>query len=424
MLTTLSLARRSPVAPCIAALCLSLGCGSAPASAEIRMLAPGDALTAYDEARPPASEVASGLWQSVRVTRDGLSIRTVSALRTSDHESAQGGPEHSWLDFGPGDFKATGEALDLDDDALFGMYLIDGRTGRPLLRDGEFASALPGPTLLRSGWQADVRVDDATWTLRTEHQVQADGRLVPGSLQLHAVDGTGKSSVLVGPALSMVFERQELLWIGDLDGDRQLDVLVRRIHIDGQVEYWLRAAGVIGFALVDGDRPDRGYSSGVEESIVVQRPRQASFPQPPTRFGIAALSISEEDWNAWLQSPSSTATVRYDRTLMLGDEPLRITVESVPRPGDEGTQEDSSTTYYGGGMLLRAHFRGRTQVLADLGWLDGSPLQIQADLVDGVPALQMQYMPHYNNQFTYYWRWSDEGRPRFRRWATYHAQGC
>ena len=158
MLTTLSLARRSPVAPCIAALCLSLGCGSAPASAEIRMLAPGDALTAYDEARPPASEVASGLWQSVRVTRDGLSIRTVSALRTSDHESAQGGPEHSWLDFGPGDFKATGEALDLDDadKAAIAGLLLDSLDQTP---DEHNAALWAAEIKCRSG-----EIDSATVT--------------------------------------------------------------------------------------------------------------------------------------------------------------------------------------------------------------------------------------------------------------------
>lgn len=423
MSTTLFNAFRTSCARLVAALCLSVGSGLACAEADLRMQAPGDALLTYNEDDPPSSEVASGRWQSVRVTRDGLWIETVAALRASDHASAQGGPEQSWLDFGASDFKPTGDALAMGDDALFGMYLVDG-TSRPLLRADRYPSALPGPAVLRTGWRAEVRVGDAAWTLRTEHEVQADGRLVPGSLQLLAVDEAGQSTVLVGAALSMVFERQELLWVGDLDGDRRLDVLLRRIHVDGQIEYWLRVAGAVGIASIDTDQPDLGYSSGVEESISVLRHRQTPYAPPPARFGIAALSIGETEWNEWLQSPSTTAVVRYDRTLMLGDEPLRITVESVPRPDREQAREDSSTSYYGGGMLLRVHFRGRAQVLANLGWLDGSPLQIQADLVDGVPALQMQYMPHYNNHYTHYWHWSDEDRPRFRCWAIYHSQGC
>lgn len=424
MFTTLSLTLRANFARCIAALCLSLGCGSALASSEIRMLAPGGAMTTYDEARPPASEVASGLWQSVRVTRDGLSIETVTTLRASDYASAQGGPERSWLDFGPGDFKPTGEALDLGDDALFGLYLIDSRTDRPALRDGHYPSALPGSVVLRSGWRSDVRVDDATWTLRTEHQVQADGRLVPGSMELIVRGADGHESVLVGAALSMAFQRQELLWVGDLDGDRQLDALLRRVHIDGRIEYLLRIRDASGFALVDEDHPYEGYSSGVEESIALQRHRDVSHGPPPSRFGIAALQIDATEWNSWLDTPSTTAMLRYDRTLMLHGEPLRITVESVPRPERKPDGEDSSTGYYGAGLLLRAHFRGRSQVLANLGTLDGSDLRIQADLVDDVPALQVYYVPHYNNLFEYYWRWSDGDEPRFRRWAVYHAQGC
>ena len=76
-----------------------------------------------------------------------------------------------------------------------------------------------------------------------------------------------------------------------------------------------------------------------------------------------------------------------------------------------------------GPVVLRVHYRGASQPLLELGELEGSPLKVQAGTIDGMPAIEVSYLPDSNNVLTYHWIWNEELK-RFQRLARNQEQGC
>jgi hypothetical protein len=162
---------------------------------------------------------------------------------------------------------------------------------------GRYPSVLPLPILLHDRWNAAFRANGKKWTASTESVRRKDGALLAGSLQLVATSDTGEKLVLVPPAHGMAFQRQELLWLGSLQSNSQLDVLLKRTWITGEIDYVLTIGKAIKSQTIDLDYPHTYFSSGVEESEGIATHISQKRPRPEGKFGVAAFSISEENWN-------------------------------------------------------------------------------------------------------------------------------
>lgn len=405
------------------ALVFWLVLGSASALAEAgspRLIAVGDDLDDLSG----GADLAAGRWQALSLDGRDLMITPVTAVRASDWTAATGNAEQGWTSLAQSGFEATGQSLDLPRGALFGLRLLDVASDRRWLASGRYRSALRASAVLRVGWQAQLQLGQQRWTVMTRHQHRADGHLLAGSIRLVAIDASGATLELMGQATGMAFHSQELLWLGDLDGDHRPDMLLKRQWLTGEYEYLLVVAGQHGVVMVDPVRPYQGFSSGIENSASLSRHRTQIASLPGPRFGKAALNITESEWNPWASASTGLPTRVYDRSLGLEGETLRVTVDSLPTANYDPARVDTSTAFWGSGLLVRVHFRGRSQVLMNAGGLDGGRLRLQLDQIDGQPALQIQFQPHYNNGFTHYWRWSEDAGGRFKRLVTYQEQGC
>lgn len=314
-------------------------------------------------------------------------------------------------------------ALDMPDAAVLGFRLSDTTDSEAAFKAGVYPSFLRLPVLVQDRWKASFSVDGADWTLLTQSSRRKDGALLAGSLALFA--DNGRRQLLLPPAHGMAFERQELLWVGRLRPDSELDLLVKRIWITGEVEYVLRVGHALGYALIDPDRPIQFFSSGVEESeatdVHVAHKRQL----PQGKFGLAAFSVGEEAWNSALAEAERQGlpAFLFDRQLSLNDEKVRFTMEYLPRIVNSGSAPSSSMLMWEGPIIIKAHFRGKTQALLQTGAQDGGGLRLQLGLHDGEPAIQMSFSPHYNNGFEVWWVW-DATQQRFVRLYKVHQQGC
>ena len=108
---------------------------------------------------------------------------------------------------------------------------------------------------------------------------------------------------------------------------------------------------------------------------------------------------------------------------MLNGEKIRFSFEYLPRLAANDSGPSSSQFMWEGPVLVRAHFRGKSQILQQTGPLDGSALRLQVDMLDNEPAIEMSWAPHYNNSFVNYWVWSERDK-RFLRLSRAQAQGC
>jgi hypothetical protein len=254
-----------------------------------------------------------------------------------------------------------------------------------------------------------------------------DNRLLAGSLAVIA-SGPGKERrVLVPPAAGMAFVRQELLWLGRMTPTQAIDLLLRRTWITGEVDYVLVLGNSMGFAYLDEDRPFMAFSSGADDSESFVRHTAQSRQPPNGSFGVASFSVSAEAWNIAFQklADSGLPGTLVDRVLTLDAEPLRFTVEYLPRWSAEHGVRTSTTEDYSreGPLLIKVHFRGRTQVLLQTGSLEDGAFRLQVGHINGEAAIQVSLSPRYNNSFVYYWVWSQiDGR--FLRLLKSHSQGC
>lgn len=394
---------------------------------------PGSPLrdAALESARPPA-RLPPG-WFAVALEHGALRLQAVTQTRPSDWSlvttrtpeepagaAAMSRPAPSSV------LEPARHALDLPPGALFGFRFAADTTAARSVKPGAHTSLVPA-TLLRVDTRLAVVRGDERWTITTESKTRPDGALLAGSLALVATNAQGQRRVLVPPADGMAFARQELLWLGTLAGGGGLDLLLRRTWLTGQVEHVLVVGGAAGHGVDDADRPYAVFASGIEATSGLERHRDQPRQRPGERFGSAAFAVDEEAWNRELQrlEGAGAAGTLLDRRLTLAGEALRFTVEHLPRWRAAEAEANSSPPdrHWSGPLLVKVHFRGRSQVLLETGALDGGPTRVQVDLLNGEPAVQLQIWPHYNNNFLHTWVWSERDG-RFLRLLTRQDQGC
>ncbi len=300
-----------------------------------------------------------------------------------------------------------------------------------------YSSALLEPLILHDRLKLAVQMAGQSWTLSTKSERRIDGGLMAGSMALVATNSSGQSKVLVPPAHGMAFERQELLWLGALRSDTTFDLLLKRTWVTGEIDYVLRVGDAIGSVRMDPDLASYGFSSGVgaTDSTTVHESRfSQSLPEPNRRQTInsataptsGAFSFLDEPWNAALTAAEGDRfpKVLFDRQLPLGDEKVRFTFDYLPRARQKNEEPTSNFNHdsWSGSVLVKAHFRGKIQVLYEAAALDGG-LRMQARKVNGESLIDMYISPHYNNSMSYRWVWSEE-KLRFVLRSANHSQGC
>lgn len=394
---------------------------------------PGDVL-AIDSpgSQPPPSELPFQ-WYSVSIDSGNLRVDSATRTRSPDWTVVRRSTGVTEIGGTVADSTAATEparhALALPTSALLAFRFDGGEpiTSSPLIPFGTYPSAAP-PFLLSADLRVAVAIGNESWTLSTEHARRKDGQLLAGSLALAATSPSGERLILVPPAAGMAFLRQEVLWVGRVTSSSLPSLILRRTWVTGEIDYVVTFDGAIGYARFDPDRAMRSFSSGVEEYESFER-HVAQRRQPPNgKFGAAALAMSEDLWNASFERITETGLpgTLLDRQLSANAAgPVRFTVEYLPR-WTAGDKERSSTNpefFWEGPLLVKIHFRGKSQVLLQLGNLDGGPFRIQLDQLNGELAIEAAVSPHYNNSFVYYWIWS-EADGRFLRLLSSHSQGC
>lgn len=395
--------------------------------------APGTQLSDVPESAPPPPMRLKRAWYAVSLDGSTLVLDRAVTTRAPDWQvidrSTSTQPQVSTAKLNP--LAPTRHALAMPETAVLAFRLEDKDSNKAIaFKAGRYPSVLPLPVILHDRWNASFRVNGKKWTASTESVRREDGALLAGSLQLVATSDTGERLVLVPPAHGMAFQRQELLWVGSLQSTSQFDVLLKRTWITGEIDYVLRIGEAMKSETIDLDYPHTYFSSGVEESEGIATHISQKRRRPEGKFGVAAFSISEESWNKAVDGAAGQMLpkVLFDRQLMLGSEKMRVTIEYLPRlgyPSEPSTPVASSgvEAFWGGPVLVKAHFRGKSQVLLQTNRLDSSAFDFQLDVLDGEPAIRISFSPHYNNGFVYYWVWGDtEGR--FLRLSKEHGQGC
>lgn len=416
-----------------------LGVLSARASdyeSRLLLTAPGEALdwAQYRRAPHAAPEVPrSGTWNMVAL--EGRAIRIEALSRTRDsgwrQQTRSTGKDGNAIPLGePKKDSPPKLALDFPDNGLLAFrFHAEGQTKTPPDRSvipGIFQSLLEDRVVLHDRWQKAISLSGKRWTLGAEGVRRPDGALLAGSLTLVA-RRDGESRVLVPPARGRAFARQELLWIGSLRSEWEFDLLLRRTWLTGEIEYLLVVGGHTASILVDADRPYRVFSSGAEETATLEWNIGQARQMPLGRFGSAAFTVAEDDWNGRLQEASvaSLPTVIFDRQLPLAGESIRFQAEYLPRLSEKDGEPDSAfyPSFYQGPAIVRVRFLGVSQILSELAPQDGGPLRFEVGMIDDSPAIRIIYRPHYNNSMTDTWIW-DTAQSRFLRLLRRHSQGC
>jgi hypothetical protein len=300
-----------------------------------------------------------------------------------------------------------------------------------------YSSALREPLVLHDRLNVPLQMAGQSWTLSTKSERRIDGGLLAGSLALIATNSSGQSQVLLPPAHGMAFERQELLWMGALRSDTKFDLLLKRTWVTGEIDYVLRVADAIGSVRMDPDLAASGFSSGIgaTDSTTVHESRVSqSLPVPNRRQAInsttaptsGAFSFLDEPWNTALATAENDGLpkVLFDRQLPLGDEKVRLTFDYLPRAMGKGEESSSRFDhgFWSGPILVKVHFRGKTQVLYQAPALDGG-LRMQARQINGESLIDLYISPNYNNSMSHRWVWSEE-KLRFVLRSSNHSQGC
>ncbi len=395
-------------------------------SATMSFSLPGQPL-AYEEATTavPPEYLEKNFWYSVSINDESLKIDRVRQTRPSDWLYVEGKNSEEFAGV-VADFSKRGSpALALPEGSLFAFSTSDKRRFKP----GQYPSLLNSGQILRTDWEQTISLGAETWTVFTLHEKRPDGILLAGSITLVASNSKGERRVLVPPATEMAFARQELLWLGDLDGDAKPDVLLKRVWITGEVDYVFAVENLSGSVYEDPDHPYRAFSSGIEESFSVFRHVDQRVPMPRGDFEKAGFAFSDEDWNRMLDEAAKTKLPKLlaDRSLAVDGERIRFTFEYLPRAEASGNFSHSSRSEnfsWEGPVLVRVHFRDGSQVLMQAPPLDGGGIGIQVALLNGEPAIRISFQPHYNNDFTRYWIWNPAGKGRFQRLLIDQSQGC
>lgn len=378
-------------------------------------------------------------WFALRLQGTALDISEVTRTRVSRNrfvpmEAAPASPvEKSSQKFQ--------HALDLPPGSLMAVSTRNDHPGDTTLRRliGRHTNLLGSPALLTAQWRLALQPAPSAqagegWELFTDAQRRPDGQLLAGSMRLLARQGSqGAVMELMPPAHGMAFQRQELLWLGWLPAQTVPSVLLRRVLLTGELEYVLILGHQLAIARIDPDAPTVSFSSGVDEEAGFELIPFGQKRPPEPISEQATLRFDAEEWVGLMEAAKKTPLV--PRRLMqqqasLGKDTLRVFIDYLPRfamPADTDDAGPRTSSAYpdnwGGALLIKVEFRGKTSVLMEAGFLE-DPLTITLGTVsDGTPGLQMYYGPHYNNSFSLSWIW-DDSAGRFRRWTNRQSQGC
>ena len=97
-------------------------------------------------------------------------------------------------------------------------------------------------------------------------------------------------------------------------------------------------------------------------------------------------------------------------------------MEYLPRV--ESPQESSGNRpAWGGDVVVRVFFRGKSQVLMEASPPDGGAFELAVGVIGEEAGIRVRHQPHYNNSFIYYWIYDKEDQ-RFRRLSSEQSQGC
>lgn len=369
-------------------------------------------------------------WYSLSLHGDKLVLKKAGPPRPSDQMQVSGKLADTLL---AGQAlrrqpKPYGMSVSCASDSLL-LLRVRNEGGKQFpLEEGEFQSVLPAG-LLQEGWQAQARLGDKEWNFTVGVEKRPDGKLLAGSLSLLARKegkgvGTGMQTLL-SPSPGMAFNRQDLLWLGDVNRDGEPDFLLKRSIISGEIEYLLVISPLLGMTGEDPDHPVEYSSSGVEpESNSLSWHKD--YP-PPGNFQFVRkgkFSISEQEWKAQLPDDSAKLPKLLAETqFKLNGETMRFTLEHLPRAGGNATSTSLTSFSWGGSVLLRVSFRGKSQVLTQLAAPNEGAHTINIGMIGAQPAVLLDYNPHYNNSMAWYWIY-DSQQARFRRFLRQHSQGC
>lgn len=387
--------------------------------------APGQPLNSADGQVITRKLLLEQAWHSVLLHGSDLIVDRVLETRTPDWLMAKGKSADDLASFTDSSYKPDGLTLALPDNALFALRIKNDNDEPINFKLGKYPSLVPTGQVMREGWKTAVSLNGTAWVVSTIYEKRPDGVLLAGSMSLIAMNASGQRTVLTPPASGMAFSRQELLWLGDINNDSKLDLILKRVWVTDEIDYVLVVGSVLSSVYVDLDRPYQSFSSGVEESLSISRHMSQQVPLPIGHFGKSAFEISEETWNAALGSPEKNLPrLIADRKLKLGDESIRFTFEYLPRAESQAASSRGAAFLWQGAVLVKVHFRNKTQVLMQAPNLDGGPLRVQVDHINGESAIEISFSPHYNNSFASYWVWNPSQEGRFMRLFTHHSQGC
>ena len=305
-------------------------------------------------------------WYALSLKSDMLSVQRVSGTRPSDHMHVFGDAADRLLAGQPLDGKAEaqGYTMNAPADTLLLLRIEHGNE----IPTGQYRSNLPSE-VLREGWRQTAEIAGRKWNFFVRHQKRPDGKLLAGSLEIMATQESAKEpTILLPPANGLAFKKQELLWLGDFNTDGQPDMLLRRAWITGEVDFVVVIPPTFASVYMHPDKPAKYFSSGVEPSSNYYLWHKSSPTPAPVDFVAQdSLSIDFEAWHKLLPDPYAPAPkVLADQTFKPNGETLRIALEHLPRvQGEQGSTPLDSTIWMGT-VLVKATFRGKVHVLAQV----------------------------------------------------------
>lgn len=321
--------------------------------------------------------------------------------------------------------KPNGFSIKASADTLLLMRIEQNIGGARRLTSGQFPSSIAAD-ILREGWTATGEVGGRKWNFSVTHKKRPDGKLLAGSLEILADPDFPNESrkVLLPRAGGMAFAKQELLWLGDLNGDGEPDLLLRRTWVTGEIDFVLVVSPMLATAYFDPDHPATYFSSGVEpDSNAFEWHKDQPVPAPVKFISKGTFSLGEEEWIRLLPDYTvSLPKVLADRQFKLNGEIIRFTLEHLPRAENE-TVSSAGNDMWGGSVLVKVSFRGKSQVLMQAGQPDSGKFSLSVGWLNGKPGVMINHQPHYNNSFIRYWLF-DEAESRFRRMQSVQSQGC
>lgn len=401
-------------------LLLLLTTAVGPALAAVQLAAPGTSLYLAD--RPAKTSlpawVASQHWFAVSLQDGALRLTPVRDTASAAWLRVQGKQADLALAGSRVAPQRSEPALALAPDALFAVRSAD--TGTPLLRAGQFATQTPA-AILAPGWRASVSIGGVAWTMSARAQTRPDGRLLAGSLELLGQRAGDSAKVILPAATGMAFVRQELLWLGDLDGDTLPDLVVRRTRLTGDVQYVLVLGIEFSVLRIPDPRRASYFSSGVEpESNSFDWPTGSA---PPAAAGLVRKGGFAIDGATWLRDlgspPPLVPKLLAERQYTLDNEVIRFTLEYLPRA--QGEASSAGDDMWLGEVVVRVFYRGKSQVLMEASAPDDGNFALSFGTRAGRPAIKIDHQPHYNNAMEYHWEFDGE---RFQQVLATQSQGC